>query len=426
MRLCVIASFTLLCAGCGSTVVSADAAVPTDLAPLPDLAPLVDVTAPVDAPPAVDASRCDPSVLDDATVDDAGAPSAPYVVDLSINGSGHRCAIMSDRTLRCAGNNFYGELGFVAADPSARLNVPPTTVPGLRGVAQVVVNDNYGACARLDDGTVRCWGRNDFDALGVGHDGEDTCDGYACRTSPTLVPGLTDVVDLAGWLFGFCAVRADGTLWCWGRGANLIGPFNVPTPERVAAYTDVAGITALAAGWIVRFRDGSFDVPVPRDIFTVPTGATVLHNAATFHFCWTLPDSSMRCAGSNHFGELGGGASTDDIFTPPTDPGLCGVRGGSTGGSHTCVVLADRRVSCWGNIYGARFGRPETPEPDRCVSSLGEESCTLHPTVIAGVDRVDRVVTGPSSTCALRLDRSVWCWGALSPNEDQSPGPVQW
>ena len=42
-------------------------------------------------------------------------------------------------------------------DGTTTVRLAPVTVKGLAGAAQVVVG-RYSACARLDDGTVSCWG----------------------------------------------------------------------------------------------------------------------------------------------------------------------------------------------------------------------------------------------------------------------------
>ena len=96
----------------------------------------------------------------------------------------------------------------------------PTAVEGLGGVAQISLGC-YDTCARLDDGTVSCWGWNDTGKLGDG----TTTD----RPTPTAVPGLTDVAELAAGCAHTCARLTDGTVTCWGD--NLHGQLGDGTTD---------------------------------------------------------------------------------------------------------------------------------------------------------------------------------------------------
>jgi len=177
------------------------------------------------------ASRCDPSVLADRGVDDAGAPSdAVHVVELAVSALTHDCARMSDGTARCRGMNGDGQLGLGAVTP---ILDEATPVPDLTGVAQIVTSSNRATCTRHDDGTVRCWGSNEYGMLGTGHVGEERCgifDGTPCRTRPTLVPGLDRVTQLFLGVWGTCALRSDHSVWCWG---TLSPDRQTAMPQRV-------------------------------------------------------------------------------------------------------------------------------------------------------------------------------------------------
>jgi hypothetical protein len=156
-----------LCAGCGASEVNGSGG---DASP-PDVAHDGAVQA------APDAHTCDPSILGDAGENDASVPTdGPYVVELAVASQRHQCA-------------------------------------------------------RMSNGTVRCWGWNQYGLPGTGHAGDETCGsrGDACRTSPALVPGLTDVLHLAGNSFSICALRTDRSVWCWGA----LTPDGSPRPTPV-------------------------------------------------------------------------------------------------------------------------------------------------------------------------------------------------
>ncbi len=140
------------------------------------------------------------------------------VVALATGAASHGCAILADRTLRCWGSNFYGELG----DGTHGIQPAPPTDPGLTGVQSVATGAGH-TCAILADRTVRCWGHDGSGEVGDGDGPTERCESLRglidpCRPRPVAVVGLTDVRRLALGYQSSCAIRGDGSLWCWGSG----------------------------------------------------------------------------------------------------------------------------------------------------------------------------------------------------------------
>lgn len=108
----------------------------------------------------------------------------------------------------CMGNNSYGQLG--VGDTTARTS--PTLVPGITDAVRVVAGPAT-ACAIHADGTVSCWGNNMFAQMGLG-----TRTGGS--PSPVRSPLLTSVSDLSLSFEHACAVRTNGDVLCWGDNAN--------------------------------------------------------------------------------------------------------------------------------------------------------------------------------------------------------------
>lgn len=416
------AACAALCFGCASTTTRAPGG---DASAVDDAAlDVLDATAEAPADATTDASRCDPSALADAgPFLDAPPPDGPYVVELSLEII-HSCARMSDGTARCRGANFFGQLGDGTTDSTSNRSA---RVAGLTGVEQIVAGPGWG-CARLRDGTVRCWGWNRHGSLGVGHDGDENCATpepfQPCRRLPTAVPGLTDVVHLAVSAVAVCAVRRDGTVWCWGGSHFPVdtGVQEHPTPVRMEGLRDVVRLRGLLGGWVVRHADGSHEVRRWSDRAPpIPTGATVAEGHNNRHICYRLPDSSVRCVGYNPNGKLGNGTSSyPDPVMEPVDPGLCGVRSIVTGAYHTCALLADRRVWCWGDTST----RDDDGDAglERCVGINRQTACMTRPTLVEGLDQVVELFAGIWETCAIRADRSVWCWGGSGTR----PERVEW
>lgn len=386
----------------GASVASADATPSIDAGP-------VDATADVTLDVTPEARVCPPIVVDDVPATDAPTTGGPHVVEIAL-GLLHQCARMSDGTVRCRGFNAYGALGLGTV---TWRELDAVTVPGLTDVAQVVATVADITCTRHQDGTVRCWGSNRWDMLGVGHDGDSSmCEPNGpCRPSPTLVPGLTGVTSLAAGSHAICAMRGDGTVWCWGRGDDLLPAAGSATPVRVTALSDVARLWPLFGGWLVQHRSGRYvSYGVGRETvvqLTIPAEARIDREsgpAPVWHLCYRLGDGSVRCIGQNTEGQLGNGSTTTDttFVVDPVDPGLCGVRSvvGGTGG--TCALMADRSVQCWGD---------------------GVTS----PTPVPGLGGVEALFLGYLGRCALRVDHGVWCWGRWSPFvESRELARVEW
>lgn len=149
-------------------------------------------------------------------------------------GEHHTCALLEDGTVRCWGRNNYRQMG--NTDSSA-VQAIPAVVVGLVGVSSLAAGNNH-SCAVLGDGTARCWGRNDQGQLGNGTTVGST-------SSPVPVSGLTGVTALAGGAFFTCARRQDGTVHCWGD--NDYGQLGVGTMTDSTTPLAVPGLTAVTA-----------------------------------------------------------------------------------------------------------------------------------------------------------------------------------
>jgi alpha-tubulin suppressor-like RCC1 family protein len=68
----------------------------------------------------------------------------------------------------------------------------------------------YASCALRADGTVWCWGSTAYGETG------NTTNGGSIQYAPTQVPGLTQVTAIAAGLDHVCALVEGGTVECWG------------------------------------------------------------------------------------------------------------------------------------------------------------------------------------------------------------------
>ena len=152
----------------------------------------------------------------------APAPSAlaagDEVVQVSA-GYGHSCARKSDSTVWCWGGDFWGQLGDGTRGDSDGRRMTPVQVIDGGGPLSSVKSVSAGAqhtCALKTDGSVWCWGATWSGRLGDGTRG----DSDEVRLAPVRVRRgsgyLTSVKSLSSGGVHTCAVRTDGSAWCWG------------------------------------------------------------------------------------------------------------------------------------------------------------------------------------------------------------------
>ncbi len=143
------------------------------------------------------------------------------VLDLGV-GSSHSCAVTKAGELYCWGLDQFGQLG--AGDhQSSPVPVRVQTAGGapLSRITQVRAGNAF-TCALDADGGVWCFGANNFGQVGHGGNAEVSARAVRVLTSEGGPP-LGGVDRIALGAFSACALRRDGSLWCWGRnqGAQL-------------------------------------------------------------------------------------------------------------------------------------------------------------------------------------------------------------
>src|SRR5439155_1410122 len=174
-----------------------------------------------------------------------------------------------------------------------------------------VAGGGFHACMRLPDGTVQCWGRNNFGQLGNG-------DGNLADSSvPVAVRGLTTATRVVTGDSHTCALLGDGTVQCWGGGdAGQRGE---------GAFNDMSTVPGAVVG----------------------IGGAVAVTGGFYHTCALLGDGTVQCWGRNAEGQLGDGSSIG-TRAPTRVIGITGALAVSGGFQHTCALLSDGTVQCWG------------------------------------------------------------------------------
>jgi alpha-tubulin suppressor-like RCC1 family protein len=295
--------------------------------------------------------------------------TAPVQSTSVATGDFHTCASLPDNTVQCWGDNTFGQLGIDVTVPRA---FSPLTVSGITTASAVSLGGAH-SCARLQNGTVRCWGSNVAGQLGNG----TTTDSF----TPVPVFGLstaTAVTASRGRLDSFghtCALLTGGTVRCWGR--NSVGQLGIgsttdsSTPITVTALSGLT-VTAVEAGG--------------------------------FHTCALISNGTVRCWGDNLFGQLGTAAGTaSNSPSPVAVAGLTNVTAIAAGGIHTCALILGGTIRCWGGNGQGRLGNGGTPSD--------ASAAVPNPVTVTGISTAIAITAGRGHSCAILSGGAVRCWG---------------
>ena len=159
-------------------------------------------------------------------------------------GGDFNCAVVgAEGEVYCWGNNRnrnntrVGKIGSSTLDQSAE----PIAV-GVSDAVQIDADHNM-ACALRKGGTVTCWGVDRRGNLGSGSSGSQ-------NGGVKEVPNLQNITQIAVGGGGGCALRNDGTVWCWGRygrGCNLGNGScdSQSSPVQVSSINDAQFVMAM-------------------------------------------------------------------------------------------------------------------------------------------------------------------------------------
>jgi len=305
-------------------------------------------------------------------------------------------------------------------------------------------------CALTSDGAVWCWGY-DYKAFGNRGGLGTTVVGNG---EPAPVGNVSGITQLRGGEFHACGRTMDGSLWCWGHnGMGQLGDGTTTSTASAVRVSGLSNVTQFDAGkqhtcalgtvngtttlycWGrggvkdrnnatqdgSRLGNGSVadsSVPVAVDLAAATAGGATVKQFSTgnYHSCVVMSDDTVWCWGRNDDGQLGDGTTTSSLVPVQVDLSAVTIGAGVTvdevscsdgrpKNGNTCIRLSDGAVYCWGwNDFG----------------QLGDGSTTSHATPdgtlplvtidLAGAKPVE-LVSGQRGRCARMDTNEVWCWG---------------
>jgi alpha-tubulin suppressor-like RCC1 family protein len=274
-------------------------------------------------------------------------------------GGNHTCALLDNGTVKCWGYAGWGGLGYgnensLGDQPGEMGDSLPTVNLGTTATAVSTGYDH--TCVILTGGAVRCWGYNLYGQLGIGS-------AASYQTSPTgslsLGAGRTAAALSGGE--STCVLLDDGTVRCWGRGAD----------------------GQLGQGVVDDYGNQTGELPHTLAPVALGTGrtATFVTTARSYHTCARLDDGSVKCWGFNTAGQLGQGNQLNRGDGP-----------GEMGDALPAIDLGSAtpaNPTCDGQAVTVDLGQAETPTAGNDVirgTAAGE--------TINGLGGADRICGG--------------------------------
>ena len=348
---------------------------------------------------------------------------APMVRVLQVDaGETHTCAALDDGTVRCFGSSNFGAMlgsGRLGNGPDGADSATPVVAPRAACGRAITLSGNHTCC--IDPPGRRCWGENFQGELGgdVG----------------TVVPAphaFDDSFALESIASGFrhtCGLTSEGTLWCWGyNGQGNLG-LGTTTESEIVPVRVGTGYAQVAAGGdhtcslttngrvFCSGLNDSTELGVPgKTVIATPVRSGceasnsgdacfddyVAVGAGAFHTCAIRKSGDLYCWGGNLNGQIGIGPPTTSYQEPEprrvlSDESWVEVDGGR---SYTCGLTKAGALYCWGLNEDRQLGIPEQD----LVSSPAKVD-------VDAPDGFRSIGLGMYHACAIRADRTLWCWG---------------
>jgi hypothetical protein len=277
----------------------------------------------------------------------AAAPIGPRAVDVAMAGD-YACARMEDGNVRCWGT---------APDSG-----PVAAAVGAAAGGSVIAAGGGRACAVADAGGVTCWGATFGTQLDP-----------AVAAPAAAIPSVSGARAVGVGADHACAVDASGAVWCWGNGFyGQLGDGKTASSREPVRADGVERAAELALG--------------------------------ARHTCARTEDGDVFCWGDDGMGQLAQ-PGTSYVTSPhrkpervPLDEKAVQI---AAGDAFTCAVGASGAALCWGSNDGCALGDPAA-SPLRASAAR-----------VPGLAAVVQIAAGSRAACARTKDGAIFCWGTL-------------
>lgn len=358
--------------------------------------------------------------------------------------SNHACALLIDGTVKCWGDNQYGQTGGPSAKTysesgsassidkkvnewhQGHISNTPYKVEYLGEKATAISVGGWHTCALLESGTVKCWGDNQFLQFGEGSEG------MTYSEIPKKIQLEKNAKAISAGATHTCAILEDKSIECWGGEKPSSVDESLTELEHILAWSIIGVQTAPTKAdsctpitdqdkckIAVKEALKDFELASGKSIdwSAIKTvGGGTLHSSlpygCVFHQksdCSTDPCDMCSDGNENDCWEIL--VNQQKSYTPKScsDTAKCIVncqsslpnnaKAISAGGAHTCALLDDGSVQCWGDNGQGQ------------ISGIKAELSRNH-IMTFGVRKATAISAGSSGTCALLDDEEVVCWGS--------------
>jgi cysteine-rich repeat protein len=304
-------------------------------------------------------------------------------------GHAHTCAVLDSGRVTCWGANPDGRLGLGHINTIGDNEDIDAIVPLDFGDAiESVTAGSDSTCAHSFVGAAYCWGNNNYGQLGRGNMVPVGSNQTVTNANSTAELGAA-VSSMRSGSGHACALMNAGGVRCWGRGSSgQLGYGNTLT----------VGDDELPSSKVPIFTND--------DLIALATGGT---HTLIIHPNGGSPQ--VRGWGSNGNGELGSNSSQnhgDGVGPAYAIPTLLGTPAAiAAGGNHSCAIYEDGDVSCWGRSSDGQLGLSTT-------QNIGDNEYPSSEPALSFAAPAIQIVAGTSHTCVLLENGDVHCWGANS------------
>ena len=352
----------------------------------------------------------------------------------------HVCALLNNAHVKCWGNGADGQLGQnhtnTIGDETDEMGnnlnaIDLGTVDGTALTAKAIRVGHYHSCALLNNGHIKCWGSGYRGVLGQGHTnaiGDET--GEMGNNLNVIDLGTVDGTNSGAALTTkaistgnrhACTLLSNDTIKCWGGGAyGQLGQGNINTIGDEAGemgnnldVIDLGTVDGMINGVTLTVKDVQ---------------------AGNYHTCALLSNDTVKCWGKGVDGQLGQG-NTSTVGDEMGEMGnnlnaidlgtVNGTESGAVltakairvGHDHTCAILSNDTVKCWGKGADGQLGQGDTNAIGDEVDEMGNNLNAIDLGTVDGTNSgtaltVRDIDLGHDHTCALLSNNGIKCWGA--------------
>ena len=321
-----------------------------------------------------------------------------------IAGAYFNCAILDNDLLKCWGHNAKGQLGkgnvTHLGDNSGEMGDSLTTIDlGTNRTVLDAIGGYQYTCVLLDNSKVKCFGNNSSGRLGIGSTANqgDGSGEMGDNLAYTDLGTNRTATKIFGGYSSVCAILDNDDLKCWGY--NNYGQLGKGNTSDLGDGAGEMGDNLTAV-----------DLGTNRTAVTLEGGQD--------HYCAILDNDDLKCWGRGAEGQLGAGNTLwfgngpgemgDNLPVVDLGTNRTATQVG-TGYSHSCALLDNGQVKCWGSNSSGKLGVGDTVSYGDGAGEMGDNLTAVD----LGTNRTAIMLdVGYDFNCALLDNYDFKCWGS--------------